>query len=143
MEIFLLKTVLCSGILLGFYYLFLAKEKIFTFNRFYLISSLIYSLCIPFATIETNQTNEKVQESVFAGEIEQQILQPQVIEQESFNYNEILTIAYFVITGILFLKIAYSIVKIKRLKGRKIKYQNRKIILLEKNLAPFSFWNTI
>ena len=143
METILLKIILCSGILLALYHLFLAKERTFTFNRFYLITALVFSLSIPFFTIETRQIKEEIPETVFVGEIEQPILQAQVVEQESFNYNKILIITYFVITGILLLKTAYSVLKIKRLTGRKIIYQNRNVFLLEKDLAPFSFWNTI
>ena len=143
METILLKIILCSGVLLGLYHLFLAKEKTFTFNRFYLIIALIFSLSIPFLIIETQQVKEEIPETVFVGEIKQPILQAQVVEQESFNYNKILIITYFIITGILLLKTAYSVLRIKSLKGRKIIYQSRHVFLLEKDLAPFSFWNTI
>jgi len=144
MEIILLKMILCSGALLGLYYLFLAKERTFIFNRFYLLSALLFSLCIPFATIETKQIQHETQETVFTEETGQPILETQIIDQEeSFGFTNFLVIAYFIITGILVLKMVYSVLKIKRLKGRNLMYQNRKIVLLEKDLAPFSFWNTI
>ncbi|MCX8533211.1 M56 family metallopeptidase [Chryseobacterium luquanense] len=143
METIILKTILCSGVLLGLYHLFLAKERTFIFNRFYLILALIFSFSIPFATIETKQVEKEIPETVFVGGIEQPILQAPIIQQESFDFTEILIIVYFIITGILLLKIIYSILKIKRLKGQKIIYQNRKVFLLQQNLAPFSFWNTI
>ncbi|MCX8522773.1 M56 family metallopeptidase [Chryseobacterium formosus] len=143
METIILKTILCSGVLLGLYHLFLAKERTFIFNRFYLISALIFSFSIPFATIETKQVEKEIPETVFVGEIEQPILQAPIVQQESFDFTEILIIASFIITAILLLKIVYSVFKIKRLKGRKIIYQNRNIFLLKQNLAPFSFWNTI
>lgn len=144
MEAILLKMILCSGALLGLYYLFLAKERTFIFNRFYLLSALLFSLCIPFATIETKQIPHGNQETVFIEETGQPILETQIIDQkESFDFTNFLVIAYFIITGILVLKMMYSVLKIKRLKGRNLMYQNRKIVLLEKDLAPFSFWNTI
>lgn len=143
METILLKTIVCSGVLLGLYHLFLAKERTFTFNRFYLISALIFSLCIPFATIETKQIKEEIPETVFVGEIEQPVLQTPIAQQESLDYNKILLITYFIITGVFFIKIAYSVLKIKRLRGQKIIYQNRNVFLLKQDLAPFSFWNTI
>ncbi|HEX7871124.1 MAG TPA: M56 family metallopeptidase [Chryseobacterium sp.] len=143
METIILKTILCSGVLLGLYHLFLVKERTFIFNRFYLISALIFSFSIPFATIETKQVEKEIPETVFVGEIEQPILQAPIVQQESFDFTEILIIASFIVTAILFLKIVYSVFKIKRLKGRKIIYQNRNVFLLKQNLAPFSFWNTI
>lgn len=138
-----LKIILCSGILLGLYHLFLAKEKTFTFNRFYLIAALLFSLCIPFATIETKEAVKEIPATVFVEGNEQPIEAQIVTPQESFDYTKALLMGYCIVSGILILKIGYSIIKIKKLKGRKIKYQNRTIFLLKQDLAPFSFWNTI
>ncbi|MFY1048015.1 M56 family metallopeptidase [Chryseobacterium sp. GP-SGM7] len=143
METIILKTIICSGVLLGLYYLFLAKERTFIFNRFYLILALIFSFSIPFVTLETKQVEKEIPETAFVEEIEQPALQASVAQQESFDFTEFLIIASFIVTVILLLKIVYSVIKIKRLKGRKIIYQNRKVFLLKQNLAPFSFWNTI
>lgn len=52
MMIYLLKTIFCSGIFYGFYFLFLEKEKMHRFNRFYLLLSLISSFVIPLTTVE-------------------------------------------------------------------------------------------
>ncbi|WP_144281414.1 M56 family metallopeptidase [Chryseobacterium echinoideorum] len=144
METILIKTILCSGLLLGIYYLFLSKERTFIFNRYYLIVALVFSLIIPFFTIETQQVQEQIPKTVFTEEAEKPILQTPIISQEeNFDYGDFLLIVNCIVTGILLLKFGYSFFKIKRLKGRKTTYQNRKIILLENDLAPFSFWNTI
>lgn len=138
-----LKIILCSGILLGLYHLFLAKEKTFTFNRFYLIAALLFSLYIPFATIETKEVVKEIPATVFVEGNEQPIEAQIVTPKESFDYTKALLMGYCIVSGILILKIGYSIIKIKKLKGRKIKYQNRTVFLLKQDLAPFSFWNTI
>ena len=138
-----LKIILCSGILLGLYHLFLVREKTFTFNRFYLIAALLFSLCIPFATIETKEVVKEIPATVFVEGNEQPIEAQIATPQESFDYTKALLIGYCIVSGILILKIGYSIIKIKKLKGRKIKYQNRSVFLLKQDLAPFSFWNTI
>jgi len=138
-----LKMILCSGILLALYHLVLVKERTFIFNRFYLISALLFSFSIPFATIETKQVEKEIPQTVFVGEIQQPILQTVIVQQERFDYTKALLIAYCIVSGILILKIGYSIIRIKKLKGRKITYQNRTVFLLKQDLAPFSFWNTI
>jgi bla regulator protein BlaR1 len=138
-----LKIILCSGVLLGLYYLFLAKEKTFTFNRFFLISALVFSLCIPFVNIETKQAEKEIPETGFIEGNEQPIETQIVIPEENFDFTKALFITYCIVSMILILKIGYSIIKIKTLKGRKIKYQNRNIFLLKQDLAPFSFLNTI
>jgi hypothetical protein len=138
-----LKIILCSGVLLGLYHLFLAKEKTFIFNRFYLIAALLFSICIPFATIETKEVVKEIPATVFA-EGNEQVIETQIVTpHESFDYTKALLIGYCIVSGILILKIGYSVIKIKKLKGRKIKYQNRTVFLLKQDLAPFSFWNTI
>ncbi|MCW3169415.1 M56 family metallopeptidase [Chryseobacterium sp. 09-1422] len=144
METIILKTILCSAIVLGLYYLFLAKEKTFTFNRFYLLLGLIFSYSIPFLTIETEEIVKEKPTLVMEQEIPTQVLQnPILTQEETFDYSQFLLIIYFVISGIMILKMLYSVVKIKTLKGRKIIYKSRNVILLEKNIAPFTFLNTI
>jgi len=144
METIIFKIILCSGIVLGLYYLFLAKEKTFMFNRFYLLLGLVFSYSIPFATIETQQIDEKKPVILFEQEIQQQVLQnPVAVQNNVFDYVQLLWIVYFMILVILILKIMYSIIKIKSLKGRKITYQNRTVVLLDQEIAPFSFLNTI
>lgn len=138
-----LKIILCSGILLGLYHSFLVKEKTFTFNRFYLIAALLFSLCIPFATIETKEVVKEIPATVFAKSIEQPVETQIVTQQESFDYTPILLIIYCSIAAFLLFKIVYSVLKIKRLRGRNLMYQNRNVFLLKQDLAPFSFWDTI
>ncbi len=144
METIILKIILCSGIVLGLYYLFLAKEKTLTFNRFYLLFGLVFSYSVPFLAIQTEQTEKKKPAVFFEQEIQQQFEQtPIAVQNNVFDYFQLLLIAYFIISAIFVLKIMYSIIKIKSLKGRKIIYQNRNVVLLEKQIAPFSFLNII
>lgn len=49
---FLIKSTISLTLLLGLYHLFLEKEKMHTFNRFYLLFSLLFSFALPFITIE-------------------------------------------------------------------------------------------
>ena len=71
MVMIILKIILCSGIVLGLYYLFLAKEKTFIFNRFYLLLGLVFSYSIPFVTIETQQAEDQKAKIIFEQEIPQ------------------------------------------------------------------------
>jgi N-acetylmuramoyl-L-alanine amidase len=48
---YLLKLSLSLALLLGCYYLLFRKDKWFLFNRFYLLSSLLFSLAIPFISL--------------------------------------------------------------------------------------------
>ncbi|HAH52126.1 MAG TPA: hypothetical protein DCL80_13080 [Balneola sp.] len=50
---YLIKSGLCLVILLGIYLLFLERQKMHRFNRFFLLFSLVFALSIPFYTIDT------------------------------------------------------------------------------------------
>ena len=49
---FLIKSSISLIVFLGFYHLVLEREKMHQFNRFFLLTSLLISLAIPFFTFE-------------------------------------------------------------------------------------------
>jgi beta-lactamase regulating signal transducer with metallopeptidase domain len=139
--IILLKIILCSSLLIAVYYLFLQKEKMYQFNRFYLLFSLIFSYTVPFISIttETPKPANRLQTTIAAT---QQVLDL-TSTQESFNWANIVWIFYGIVTLIFLTKGVISILKIKSLKGEKIIYKNQTVVLTKENLSPFSFWKTI
>ncbi|MFZ4931345.1 M56 family metallopeptidase [Chryseobacterium sp. Mn2064] len=137
----ILKIVLCSSIFIAGYYLFLEKEKMYRFNRFYLLSSVVLSYIIPFITISVPQVEEKPQ--LVIEEAAEQITFVQPVVQESFNWMNVIGIIYVTITFLLLIKSILAILSIKKIKGKKRTYQNCKIFITEENHSPFSFWNTI
>lgn len=57
---YLIESTISLTSLFVFYYLFLEYEKMHQFNRFYLLFSVVFSLCIPFFSIEIIEIVEKV-----------------------------------------------------------------------------------
>ena len=107
MSDFLIKSTITLFVLLAVYYLFLEKEKIHVFNRFYLLFSLVFSMVIPFITIEVIQ--EITQPTVNPGNI--QILQGSAVIIEETNYLEIgLWSLYAIVTLILALPLLTGVV---------------------------------
>ncbi|WP_407401300.1 M56 family metallopeptidase [Chryseobacterium sp.] len=144
METVIIKIIGCSGIVLGLYYAFLAKEKTLVFNRFYLIIGIALSYMIPFISIELTKNVAEKSMLIFEQENPQSITHNVVqTESGSLDFQFLLMIIYSVICGLMLAKMLYSIFKIKTLKGRKMKYKDRNIFLLEQEMAPFTFWNTI
>lgn len=137
----ILKIVLCSSLFIAVYYLFLEKEKMYRFNRVYLLSSLILSYIIPFITftVEAPKANHP---QLIIEEAAQYVstVRPQ---HEDFNWSNLIGITYLGVTLFLLIKGIFAIITIKRIQGEKRIYQNYSIILTHKNLSPFSFWNTI
>lgn len=136
-----LKIILCSSLLLAGYYLFLQKEKMYGFNRFYLLFSLVFSYTVPFISIqsETSKPSNRLQTTI---EATQQIINI-TPKQESFNWMNLIWIIYGTVTLIFLTRTIISYVKIKNLKGEKMIYQNQNIIITNEPISPFSFWNTI
>ena len=142
MSDFLIKSTITLLVLLAVYYLFLEKEKIHIFNRFYLLFSLVFSMVIPFITIEVIQ--EIAQPAVNPGNI--QILQGNTVILEETNYMAIgLWSLYAVVTLVLAIRFFSNIIKIsKKMKSNTpIEYKNAKLILVPEKALPHTFLNAI
>ncbi|WP_337250573.1 M56 family metallopeptidase [Chryseobacterium urinae] len=137
----ILKIILCSSLLLAGYYVSLQKEKMYGFNRFYLLFSLVFSCTVPFISIqsEAQKTVNRLQKTI---EATQQVMDI-TPKQESFNWMNLIWILYGIVTLIFLIRTIISYVKIKNLKGEKMIYQNQNIIITNEPISPFSFWNTI
>ncbi|MET3529629.1 hypothetical protein DRF59_04970 [Chryseobacterium flavum] len=138
----ILKIIMCSSFFIAVYYLFLEREKIYTFNRFFLLASLILSYVIPFITftIPSNETAHGPQ--LIFEETTQQIASIGA-KQSEFNWMSLFGLMYADVSIYLLIKSISAFLAIRRIKGKKIVYQNHHIMLTEANLPPFSFWNTI
>jgi N-acetylmuramoyl-L-alanine amidase len=76
--LYLGKVMLCSGILLGYYWLFLRNKRFHHYNRFYLQATLLVSIVLPFFRIPVlNQSQSPVNQAVY-----------QTIEVLTVNYGE-------------------------------------------------------
>lgn len=142
METVILKIILCSSLLIVIYYLFLQREKMFRFNRFYLLAALIFSYVIPFVKINLPAISENNNQLTFEEITTQQLIQ-KTDQASNFNWMSLILIIYILISIVLIIKSLMSIRKILKLKGREIIYQGQKVKLIEKDLPPFSFWNKI
>jgi beta-lactamase regulating signal transducer with metallopeptidase domain len=144
MTAIILKIILCSSIFIAVYYLFLEKERMYRFNRWYLLSSILLSYIIPFINITIERPEAKIepQTQIIIEETAQQMIfiQP---EQESFNWMNVVWGVYAVITLFLLIKSLLALLAIRRIKGERRTYEHYNIILTGEGLSPFSFWNTI
>ncbi|MBQ0909892.1 regulatory sensor-transducer, BlaR1/MecR1 family protein, partial [Flavobacterium sp. F-328] len=108
---FLIKSTLSLVVLLGVYHLLLEKEKMHRFNRFYLLFALVFSMVIPFITIEVVQ--EIAQPAVTPGNI--QILPATAVVVEETNYVAIaLWGLYGLVTFILAFRFMRNVVQISK-----------------------------
>lgn len=141
METIIFKAILCSSLLIAIYYLFLQKEKMFAFNRFYLLFALLFSYSIPFVKISLPGISH--QKSKINFEETTQNLIYQNTENVSFDWSFLLMIIYISVTTLLLCRAIFSILKILNIKGETISYEGQKVKLMNEDLPPFSFWNKI
>ncbi len=136
------KIILCSSLLIGVYYLFLQREKMFGFNRFYLLLALVFSYTIPFVKINLPGISQQKNQLIFEEIPTQQLIQ-NANQTSQFDWMNSILVACILVSVVLIIKSIISIMKIINLKGMDIIYHNQKVKLVDKNLPPFSFWNKI
>ncbi len=141
---FLIKSTLSLAVLLAMYFLILEREKMHQFNRFYLLSSLLFSFVIPFITIEIIQEIPQPQTTPtiipMTGETSMPII------EDSINYWLIAAWSlYGIITLALLLRFVVNIWKLNaRTKSNSIiNYKNAKLVLLQEQTLPYTFLNYI
>ncbi|MGN6494140.1 MAG: M56 family metallopeptidase [Agriterribacter sp.] len=149
MIIYLLKTIACSGLLWGVYKLFLEKENMNHFKRFYLLFSLVFSYTMPLLVFTVQQVTDPVMATV-------NTFTPAVLPEtvtgshktqlpEFYSYTSILLYVYGAIT-LLFLVRLTAVLwllseKIRR--NKTIQLDNVTLVLIEQNIQPYSFLHYI
>src|SRR5665647_1646153 len=145
----LLKVIICSGILCGYYFLALRNKIFHRWNRFFLLASVILALVVPVMKInifqkpdEDKGTVIKMLQSINYGD-------EVVIEygRKGFHINsELITESAYMLISAIFLTILFiALYKIIRLKKKYPETQIEGIhfITTDAKGTPFSFFNSI
>ena len=147
---YLLKVIICSGILYG-YYLLVLRNKIFhRWNRFYLLAAVVLSLVVPLIKINIFQNGDKPETQVI------HLLQV-VSTGDEFVYeytkggnfyidaSNFSLFIYIVVSGLLLGFLIQTLLKIRRLKKNNLQTIVEGINFINTNAegTPFSFFNDI
>jgi len=140
---FLIKSSLCLILLLGIYIFFLEKEKMSIFNRFYLLTSLIISLIIPFLKFELNQ--DIIKNNLLPEAIQTVQGNMIIIGEKSSNLPSFLWTFYGLITILFVIRFGKNIFEIisKIKTNPKARFENSTLILLQERVLPHTFLNYI
>jgi hypothetical protein len=146
--IYLLKS---SGLLALFflaYYFLLRKETFFDGNRWFLLSGLITSLLLPLFFIKKVIYIERpkyTMDDLIAFSNQHPVVQNNVSAVEAFDWMQFIWVSYGIIALVLLFKIVFSFVSLYRMLFQQqiIKKEKFKLINLNQNIAPFSFFNYI
>ena len=145
MIIYFLKSASCLVLLLLFYHLILEKEKMHSFNRFYLLIGVLVSLIIPLATltidVPTVSTSEIPRfESPFILEETTQIR-----IEETIDFTKYILGLYAIISCLLLVRFGRNLFKIihKIRLNTQIKLEKACLVLVDDKMLPHTFWNYI
>lgn len=151
--IYLLKLSIVTAGIYVFYFTLLRKEKLFTFNRAYLLIAILLSLIIPLISLElpgifipTGRFHNLII-PVNPGPEAAGINTEEPVNSRSITYYVIFlaTGGYFTIGFILFLRLIYGCFKVFRIiaNSHKRELLGQEVYLTEDDLPPFSFFNKV
>jgi bla regulator protein blaR1 len=160
MMVYLIKVIFCSAFLLFFYLLFLEKEKIHHFNRFYLLLSLAFSILapllpihfqtlpVPIDTIPILPAANANNPGQFPLDQLNKYIDYSIATAPSRQVNasqNILPVICFIITAFLFIRFAKNIgaIIIRVWRHKKVEYQGAQLVLVHDKQSPCSFFNYI
>ena len=146
--IYLIKS---SGIIAVFYlgYHFLVrKETFFNSNRWFLLSGLVTSLLLPLFFIKKIILVEKPKPSMedlvaYSQHASKTIQDVPIIE--AFDWMQLIWVSYIIIACALLIKIVFNFTSLYRMLYQQqiIRKEQFKLVNLNENIAPFSFFNYI
>ena len=143
--IYILKSILVSGILLGYYWVALRNTRFHHYNRFYLIATMFLSLVLP--AIDLNWFTLQEPEGLSAKQLLLFIDQPGSIAltEAAFTWEKLLFISILLVSLSLVSFFAYGIYKIYRIKSASKITPMERFDFVETKMedAPFSFFRNL
>jgi bla regulator protein blaR1 len=145
---YIIKVILCSGVLLLAYKLLLEREKMHLFNRLYLLCTLLLSFIIPLITFSSYSIALADAENALPY-IERftsyaDVQQP--AEVSNTNYTSLILLTVCISISVLLLLLFLLKLKIILAKIRispVIPYDTAKLVLINEDITPHSFLNSI
>ncbi|UYQ91568.1 M56 family metallopeptidase [Chitinophaga horti] len=143
---YLLKVIVCSGVLYGYYYVALRNNKFHQWNRYYLLFSTLLSLVIPLLKIPLPMLAAESDSTVYTYTSQlvtfRETVLPATKEVDYFQWS---SFAYLLVIMVLLARIAYSCMKIFSIvRNNPVQYVKPYwFVVSEKVMSPFSFFRYI
>ncbi len=143
--IYILKVILVSGILLGYYWIGLRNTRFHYYNRFYLVGTVLLSLFLPLLDLQwftfappAAQPVQQVVQYIYNAQFTGQV-------QTAFSWEQLLAIGLFLVSIILVSFFLFGIFKVFLIKAKgKITVMERfDFIETVLDEAPFSFFRNL
>ena len=148
--IYLLKSIVCSGILYAYYRMAFYNRVHHQWNRFYLLTAMLVSLLLPLVKIyipgEVAQVGSQVirlMNVVATNELPEENMAAE--QTATFNPVWLLFGFYIIVSSALVFLLIKSLVRISKLyhSSPKQKFDQHQLVMTEEKDAPFSFLRTI
>ncbi|NWJ52196.1 MAG: hypothetical protein HXX14_15175 [Bacteroidetes bacterium] len=146
---YIVKTLLCATVLLLIYILFLEREKMHRFNRFYLLFSIVFSFTVSFITIKSQAPMASVSEMMIPINLSNTATPTTVLQQASAETQtttsdllpNLLFLVYGIVTAFLLFRFVrnLSLLLSKVFKNKSVQYEGATLVLTNDNAIPHSF----
>ena len=165
MTTYIINFILCSGLLLAVYHLFLRNENLYKFNRFYLLFSLVFSLTVPAISVKIyrNETlpaehYEQAPAHVAVGtaQTHYSINKQAPVRQEATQWEQLviayadslpyaIAVLYSIVMVIMLFRFMRNIYLISRKakKGESRLIDGAGLVLIDEEVTPHSFFKYI
>jgi beta-lactamase regulating signal transducer with metallopeptidase domain len=143
-----MKVSLCLAIIFLFYTLLLKRITYYTWNRYFLLIFSILSFIVPFINVSAFVQAKQLHNFSFVNQIPSIVnnqMPVHVNNQGTFNYLEILSAIYILVSAILFVRLLVQLLSIEKIRSKAtlIMDSEVKIFHLAQPVIPFSFFNSI
>jgi N-acetylmuramoyl-L-alanine amidase len=147
---YLLKVMICSGVLTGYYWLALRNKLFHSWNRYYLLAAVIISLLLPFVKISfitepqpENLPAYTILQTVTTNDVwfpEQTTAAPETFTKEQLSF-----LVYFLISIALFVTLLVTLLRIKKLITAYEHWKMKDLTFVDTDAkgTPFSFMRYI
>lgn len=151
---YMLKVIICSGILFAYYWLFLRNKIFHGYNRFYLLASMLLSLALPLLKINFWQPASQQSQAIRvlqAVSVGDEYMNNMVVtaQRSSWSAEQLYSTAYWLVSILFFLVMLRTLFLIRTLLKKYPVQQVEEVAFVntQHNSTPFSFlkyifWNS-
>jgi hypothetical protein len=143
--IYILKAILVSGILLGYYWIALRNTRFHYYNRFYLVGTVLLSLALPLLDLQWFTLSTP--ESVPVQQVVQYIYQSEglVQDKQGLTWDQVLLLSLSLVSAGLLILFGVGVIKVYLLKSKGKVTVMERFDFIETALdeAPFSFFRNL
>ena len=146
MMLYILKSGLLLIVFFAVYKILLENEKMFRFNRAYLLASIVFSLIIPLQLFSIDSPFSKKIRTI---QLDGIMIVTDRSVLNKINYSEILmyflNVVYVVVAAILIVRFVRNVFSFySRMKKNDVEIiKGQKVVLTKEQVLPHSFWNAI